>query len=174
MIEIEKTYLAKELPQNLGECKFKEIIDVYIPKASVHPSLRLRKDGDNFELTKKELIDEGDHSHAREQTIVLTEKEFDALNQQIKGKRVRKIRYNYDYNGTIVEFDIFQDALKGLILVDVEFESIDEKDNFQMPDFCLADVTEEDFIAGGMVCGKGYQDIADNLNRFEYKKLVLE
>jgi CYTH domain-containing protein len=174
MIELEKTYLAKKIPENLKNCKFKEIIDVYIPKDSEHPKLRLRKDGDKFELTKKEPVNNEDASHQKEQTIILTEIEFNALNQQLEGKRIRKIRYFYDYNGRIAEFDVFQDKLSGLVVVDFEFATLDEKENFQMPDFCLADVTQEVFIAGGMICGKSYEDVEDNLNKFQYNKLFLE
>ncbi len=174
MIELEKTYLVKKLPENLKSFKFKEIIDVYIPKTSEHPKLRLRKNGNKFELTKKEPVNDGDASHQKEQTIILTETEFNALNQQLEGKRVRKIRYFYGYNGIIAEFDVFQDKLSGLVVVDFEFATLDEKDNFQMPDFCLVDITQEVFIAGGMICGKSYDDIEENLDKFEYSKLFLE
>jgi adenylate cyclase len=173
MIELEKTYLAKELPKNLKECKSKEIIDVYIPKESEHPKLRLRKNGNKFELTKKEPVNEGDASNQREQTIILTETEFEALNKQIEGKRIHKLRYLYDYNERTAEFDIFQDKLLGLVVVDFEFEKIEEKDKFQMPDFCLVDITQELFIAGGIVCGKSYEDIKKSLEKFGYKKLFL-
>lgn len=174
MIELEKTYLAKKLPEDLKNCELKEIIDVYLPKTSEHPKLRLRKNGDKFELTKKEPVNQGDASHQKEQTIILTEIEFNDLNQQLKGKRIRKIRYNYDYNGRIAEFDVFQDELYGLVVIDFEFANSDEKNNFQMPDFCLIDVTQEIFMAGGMICGKSYTDIEDNLEKFGYNKLFLE
>ena len=36
--------------------------------------------------------------------------------------------------------------------------SIEEKDAFVAPDFCLVEVTQELFIAGGMLCGKRYAD----------------
>ncbi len=68
---------------------------------------------------------------------------------------------------------MFQGDLKGLVVVDFEFDSIEEKDSFEMPDFCLVDVTQEDFIAGEMICGKFYEDIESELNRFDYKKLFL-
>ena len=174
MIELEKTYLAKKLPDNLKSCKCKEIIDVYIHKSSEHPKLRLRKNGDKFELTKKEHVKDGDASHQNEQTIILTEIEFNTLNQQLEGKRVRKIRYFYDYNGRTAEFDVFQDDLVGLVVVDFEFATIEEKDIFQMPDFCLVEITQEVFVAGGMICGKIYKDIEDNLKKFEYRKLFLK
>lgn len=174
MIELEKTFLAKNLPENLASCEFKEIIDVYIPKTSEHPVLRLRKNGNNFEITKKQPVKDGDASEQKEQTIILTEEEFNALNEQIEGKRVRKLRYFYNYNGLTAEFDVFQDKLFGLVVIDFEFQSIEEKNNFQMPNFCLADVTQEDFIAGGMICGKSYEDIENNLQIFNYIKLFLK
>ena len=55
--------------------------------------------------------------------------------------------------------------------VDFEFETEEEKEKFEMPEFCLADVTQENFIAGGMLAGKKYKDIEKELERFEYKKL---
>jgi CYTH domain-containing protein len=174
MIELEKTYLAKSIPENLKDCKIKEIVDIYIPKESDHPKLRLRKNGNKFELTKKEPIVESDASNQNEQTIILNEDEFNALNQQVGGKMVRKLRYFYDYNGKTAEFDIFQDSLLGLVVVEFEFDTIEEKDNFQMPDFCLADITQEVFIAGGVICGKTYEDIENNLTKFEYNKLFLK
>ena len=170
MIELEKTYLAKSLPDNLKECKSKEIIDVYIPKSSVHPTLRLRKNGDKFELTKKEPVD-GDVSRQEEQTIVLTEEEFNDLDKHLDGKRVSKIRYFYDYEGRTAEIDVFQEDLTGLVVVDFEFTDPKDKDDFEMPDFCLADITPEEFIAGGMICGKTYEDIKEDLERFGYQKL---
>ncbi len=170
MIELEKTYLAKKLPRDLKSCKFKEIIDVYIPKNSEHPKIRLRKNGDKYELTKKKPVDDGDASRQKEQTIILTEAEFDVLSQQLEGKRLRKIRYYYDYNRGIAEFDVFQDVLEGLVVVDFEFATVDDKNSFEMPDFCLVDVTQEVFIAGGMICGKNYEDIKDDLDALGYNK----
>ena len=40
-----------------------------------------------------------------------------------------------------------------------------------MPSMALADVTQEDFIAGGLLAGKKYSDIAPELDRFEYKRI---
>ena len=174
MIELEKTYLAKKFPENLKDCGFREVIDVYIPKTSDHPKLMLRKNGGKFELTKKEPVNKSDASNQKEQTIILTDIEFDALNQQIEGKRIRKIRYYYDYNGRIAEIDVFQDSLLGLVTIDFEFKTMAEKENFQMPDFCLVEVTQEIFLAGGMICGKFYKDIENNLEKLGYRKLFLK
>jgi len=170
MIELEKTYLAKEIPKGLENCDSKEIIDIYIPKEAVHPIVRLRKIGDIYEITKKEPVNEGDASHQKEHTISLTEKEFEAISKN-RGKELHKIRYYYNYNGRIIEIDVYLDKLKGLISVDVEFDSIEEKDSFEMPDFCIVDVTQEKFAAAGMLCGKSYEDIKPLLDKHNYKKL---
>ena len=119
MIELEKTYLAKFIPDGLSRCKNKEIIDIYIPGSSKHPKIRLRKSGDKYEITKKEPIKD-DASHQLEQTIVLTKEEFDSLSA-IEGKKTHKIRHYYEYNGITAEIDVFLEALKGLIVVDFEF-----------------------------------------------------
>ncbi len=170
MIELEKTYLAKYLPFGLNKFRFKEIIDIYIPKSKNHPTLRIRKKGGNYEITKKEPVKD-DASEQEEQTIKLTEEEFSGLSG-LKGRRTHKIRYYYGYNGKTAEIDVFQGALKGLVIVDFEFESSKEKDSFEMPEFCLADVTHELFLAGGMLCGKSYEDIEEELERFGYKKIL--
>lgn len=173
MIELEKTYLAKKLPEGLRGCEFKEIIDIYIPRSQRHPKLRIRKNGNEYRITKKGSVEDGDRSRMREQTIKLTRVEFGELSK-LEGKRIRKLRYLYEYKGRTAEVDIFQDALEGLVVVDFEFATIKEKESFKMPDFCLVDVTQEEFIAGGIVCGKGYEDIERYLQKFNYQKLFLK
>ncbi len=172
MIEYEKTYLAKYIPTNLEQCRSKEIIDIYMPITSEHPKLRLRKNGSSYEMTKKQPVTGKDSSKQREQTIILTEEEFKAL-AKIEGKKVHKIRYVYPFNGRIAEIDVFQGLLKGLVLIDVEFPSEEEKDAFAMPDFCRSDVTQEKTFAGGMLCGKSLNDIKQDLDRHGYKVLML-
>jgi CYTH domain-containing protein len=168
MIELEKTFLARELPKGLKNCKSKEVIDIYFPKEAKHPTIRVRKSGDKYEMTKKERLDPNDASMQKEHTILLSKEEFLALSK-LDGKKLSKVRYYYDYNGKVAEIDVFQGDLKGLVLIDFEFQTADEKNKFKMPDFCLADVTQDDFIAGGMLCGKKYADIKDELKKYNYK-----
>jgi adenylate cyclase len=170
MIELEKTYIAKYLPSDLSSCFFKELIDIYFPPSVPHPNLRIRMNGDKYEITKKVRVDALDASKQEESTISLTKEEFEALSIS-PGKQVSKIRYHYLYQGRTAEIDIFRGALSGLVVVDFEFEKETEKNDFQMPDFCLADVTQEDFIAGGMLCGKTYSDIEPYLVKYGYTRI---
>jgi CYTH domain-containing protein len=175
MIELERTFLAKSFPEGLKNCIFKEMLDIYLPDGMPHASIRIRKRGDKrFVITKKQPVNKNDHSKLKEETIVLTKEEFELLEKGVKGRRVHKLRYYYDYNGKIAEFDVFADKMKGLVLVDFEFETEEDKTNFQMPEFCLADVTQDKFVAGGMLCGKSYEDIQEELDNYDYTKLFLE
>jgi len=169
MIELEKTYLAKFIPSKLENKK--EMIDIYIPDGIDHAPIRIRKNGNKFYITKKQPAKENDSSVLIEQTIELSEAEFIELEKEIKGRRIEKIRCSFNHKGNTAEIDVFQGKLKGLVLVDFEFDTEEAKEKFKMPDFCLADVTQEDFIAGGMLCGKSYEEIEENLNRLNYKKI---
>lgn len=170
MLELEITYLAKTLPEGLEEYPYKELMDIYIPREAEHPHLRLRKKGNSYEMTKKTKVSEDDASAHIEETISLDEKEFNAF-ADVEGKRVRKFRYAFPYSERTAEIDIFQDELEGLVVVDFEFKTREELESFVIPSFCLADVTQEEFIAGGMLCGKAYADIEENLGRFNYEKI---
>lgn len=173
MMEIEKTYLAKRIPANIKNCKHNEIIDIYLPKTAVHPQIRLRKEGKEFALTKKTAPEADNLSKQMEQTIILSEQEYSEF-AELDGKRLHKIRYYYDYKGNEAQIDVFKDALEGLVMVDFEFGSEDEEKQFTMPYFCLVEVTQEEFVAGGMLCGKSYADIERQLKRFHYQRLLLD
>lgn len=171
--ELELTYLAKELPADLANLPSKLLVDVYYPSEDSHPLLRIRQKGDTYEITKKVMASGTDSSHMLEHTIELTSEEFAALTAA-PGKRVAKRRYDYEYEGRKAEIDVFEGELDGLVVVDFEFTDRDDQLAFQMPDFCLADVTQEAFIAGGKLAGKSYADIQADLDRYGYQPLHIK
>ena len=120
-------------------------------------------------MTKKFPVKD-DPSEQNEHTIELTEEEFNILSE-VEGKCATKTRYHFEHNGRICHIDFFHGALEGLVTVDFEFDNSEEKEQFQMPDFCLVEVTSEEFIAGGKLCGKSYDDIEKSLESFGYNKI---
>jgi len=170
-IELERTFLLKNIPKGLEKCESIEIVDIYIPQSVEHPVLRIRKRGNKFEITKKQPILENDSSEQTEHTISLSKEEFESLSR-IKGKRFRKMRYFYYIGDIKGEIDIYMDDLSGLAVADFEFDSKDKKNNFEMPNFCLVDVTQEKILAGGMLAGKKYSDIEQFLGKYDYKKIL--
>jgi adenylate cyclase len=166
---MERVFLAKTLPKRFDSSR--EMLDIYFPKSAEHPTLRIRKNGERFELTKKQEVDAGDCSVRREQTINISEAEFNELEAGIEGKRIHKQRKTLNYKGLVAEFDVFLGPLRGLVLVDFEFKTEAHKQIFEMPDFCLAEVTQDKTFAGGMLCGKGLADIKPRLQEYGYNEL---
>lgn len=171
-IEIETTYLALALPEGLAKAKHRKLVDVYFPAQAVHPQMRIRQQGEDFVLTKKTQVKADDASMQTEENIVLTQGEFEALRAG-QGKLVAKTRYYVPVGDRIAEVDVFEGALAGLVLVDVEFTSEETRDAFVKPSFCGADVTQEVFIAGGMLAGKSLADIQTDLDRLGYQPVDL-
>lgn len=170
-IELEYTYLAAHLPAELEGVTPKRMVDVYIPEVSnTHPHLRVRQKGDKYEITKKSPLNQGDSSVMVEQTIPLDSTEFQYLSKASTIKIV-KDRYNVMINNYPAEVDVFQEGLRGLVLIDFEFANPEDKKAFIAPEVCFADVTQEDFLAGGLLAGKTYADIQDELRRFGYEAI---
>lgn len=171
-LELELTYLAKELPVEITSVAPKELLDIYIPvDRNIHSKLRLRKKGDTYEITKKVQPHASDASMQHEFTIPIEDYEFDTL-AAASDKRVEKYRYAVVIEGHNAEVDVFRGELAGLVLIDFEFDSEEEKATFTPPACCLADVTQEEFAAGGNLAGKTYADIADDLARYNYVKIA--
>lgn len=61
-LELELTFLAKELPQEIKTVKPTRITDIYIPDTPEHSHLRLRQKGERYEITKKIPVTEGNAS----------------------------------------------------------------------------------------------------------------
>lgn len=108
-LEIEKTYLAKYLPESLHLCEFKEIEDWYLPENSPHCYLRIRNNNnDSFVITKKETISEGDASTHIEHNIKITKEEYESL-RSAKANILKKRRYFYRYQNRVAEIAVFSD-----------------------------------------------------------------
>ena len=168
MEELELTFLPRYLPEAVKGSRCQKMVDVYLPQSEPHPVIRARCRGESYEITKKVPVSEADRSYQTEQTISLTEpewREFGAFSD----KKISKVRYFYREAGYQYEIDVFDGELKGLVLIDVEFAARAEMSAFSKPEWLLADVTQERFIAGGELAGKRYVDIAEQLKSHHYQ-----
>lgn len=171
-IELEKTYLAKSLPAGIKKAKSVLIRDIYIPESAGRAHLRLRQKDDSYVITKKQPVSGDDSSKQYEHTIELEKDEFMAI-ATCSNKDFTKRRYLMDLAGHPAEVDVYEGKLLGLVVIDFEFDSETEKDAFVTPDFVLADVTEEEAIAGGYLAGKSIEDIMPLLDKYGYKKMEI-
>jgi CYTH domain-containing protein len=167
MPEIKKTYLAKQLPEDLRKEEHVEIEDIYVPGDVNDPRLRLRREGDSYSIEKRLEDNEAATDWI---SIELSHAEFEVL-RGAKKAIVRKNRYPYQISGQEAEFHVYTGPLDGLVLVIIKSSSGEDVDSFSSPEYCLAEVTGEEFIKGGQLAGKSYIDITSELNRYGYEKL---
>lgn len=169
-LEQELTYLAARIPDGLQQCKHVKMHDVYFPAAAEHAFVRVRQKDSSYEFTKKTSADPTNAGIMLEENVSLTKEEFEALAKG-DGRGLQKTRYYLPYQGFTAEVDIFEGDLQGLVIIEFEFKNRADMDAFVQPDFCLADVTNDGTIAGGILAGKTYADIAERLAKYKYQPL---
>lgn len=137
-MEIERKFLIKKLPEDLSNYAFHDIEQGYLSR---EPVVRIRKEDDKYYLTYK-----GKGLMAREEyNLPLTKEAYEHLRPKADGKLISKRRYLIPLEGTklTIELDVFHGDLEPLIMAEVEFESIEEADAFDMPDWFSQDVTND-------------------------------
>ena len=137
-MEIERKFLVKKenLPENLEQYPCKVIEQGYL---CTEPVVRIRKSNDNYYLTYKSkgLL-------AREEyNLPLTQEGYEHMLPKIDGRLIEKSRYLIPLDGKLTaELDIFEGDLAPLIIVEVEFDSLDAANSFIPPEWFGEDVTE--------------------------------
>ena len=135
-VEIERKYLIRRLPENLSQYQCKKIAQGYI---CTNPVVRIRKSDDEYYLTYK-----GKGLMAREEyNLPLTQEGYEHMLPKIDGRLIEKSRYLIPLEGKLTaELDIFEGDLAPLIIVEVEFDSLDAANSFIPPEWFGEDVTE--------------------------------
>ncbi|MDD2868347.1 CYTH domain-containing protein [Neomegalonema sp.] len=138
-LEIERKFLLAT-PPPLEGLKAEEIRQGYVTAAGDSIELRLRSKGEAWFLTLKS---EGILSRV-EREVEITRAQFERLWPATEGRRVEKTRHMGRLDdGTLFEFDLFSGALAPLLLVEVEFPSLEAARAFVPPDWFGAEVTED-------------------------------
>ena len=134
-MEIERKFLVSSLPENLQSYPCRVIEQGYL---CTNPVVRVRKDNDSFYLTYK-----GKGMMAREEyNLPLTEEAYSHLIRKADGNIITKHRYEIpDGNGYTIELDIFDGLFSGTVLAEVEFASVEDANNYVLPDWFSEDVT---------------------------------
>ncbi len=135
-IEIERKFLIKTLP-DLSQAKKKYIHQGYITHSDDSVEVRLRQKEDHFFVTVKS----GSGLIRREHEISVDQQQFETLWPETQGRRIEKHRWTGQIYAQTFELDIFMGELKPLMLVEVEFSSTEEADNFQPADWFGREVT---------------------------------
>jgi len=138
-IEIERKFLIDRMPSDIETLSGKTIRQGYLIDIDDGTELRVRqKQSAYFQTIKK-----GAGISRTEIEIELSAEQFEQLWPHTDGRRLSKIRYTLPVGSHTAELDRFEGHLKGLLLVEVEFGSMQEAERFEPPDWFGDDVTED-------------------------------
>ncbi len=134
--EIERKWRVKELPENLEGYESIKMEQAYL---NVSPTVRIRKENSEFFLTYK---GKGEGISHTEYNLPIDEKAFYHMLPKCDGRVIKKTRYVIPLDGGLkAELDIFDEPFKPLIIVEVEFPSVEAADAFKAPEWFGEDVS---------------------------------
>jgi CYTH domain-containing protein len=139
-MEIERKFLVPEPPADLGERDRIEIAQGYLAGGEDGSEVRLRRAGERLWLTAKR----GAGMVRGEYEVKLSAEQFDTLWPATDGRRLIKTRYKIPLGELAIELDVYAGALKGLIVAEVEFPSVEAARGFAAPSWFGGEVTEDE------------------------------
>lgn len=134
--EIERKFLLPELPEFATSLRFTDISQGYLHLGE-DSEIRIRKKAKRYFQT----IKKGSGLSREETEIILNRKQFLNLWKLTEGARIEKTRASLDYQGHLMEFDIFQGNLNGLKMVEIEFKDQQAAAEFEVPAWMGPEVT---------------------------------
>lgn len=151
-MEIERKFLIKEIPNylkdNLGILEPKNMIQYYIGD---NPEIRIRLANNIFTLT----IKSGQGLVRHEVETDITEEDFNSIINMGNFPYVSKTRYNVPIDSNVIELDIYEN-MEGLITAEVEFNTIEDAENFVPPNWFYTELTNKKGFSNRDLAFYGY------------------
>ncbi len=117
-------------------------------------SVRARRKGERHVVTVKG----GAGGSRTEIEWPITPEDFEGLWPLTEGRRVTKVRHEIPVEGGTAEVDVFEGALEGLVMVEVEFDADDAMAAFEPPDWFGAEVTDHGGYTNASLACAGLPD----------------
>lgn len=135
-MEIEKKYLVNLDGIDLQSYPCHQLEQGYL---STNPVVRVRKEDDDYYLTYK-----GKGKMVREEyNLPLTKESYEHLKEKSDGALICKTRYLIPYDKYTIELDVFSGNMTGLIMAEVEFDSVEDAQAFVAPSWFTKEVTQD-------------------------------
>jgi adenylate cyclase len=136
--EIERKFLVPRRSSGLEGCRFDDIEQGYLA-ADAESEVRVRRIGKGSRLTVKR----GSGRERLEEEIEITDDQFEALWRATEGRRLAKRRYYVPLDDLTAEVDVYGGKLDGLITAEVEFDSVEDSEGFDPPDWFGVEITDD-------------------------------
>ena len=158
-MEIERKFLLSNIPYELSELKSKHLEQGYV---NSDPVVRIRKADENYFLT----IKSNGLMKRIEVEKEITAEEYSELSSIVKGRLITKTRYLIPLeDGLTMELDIFEGALQGLIVAEVEFPTEEAALSFVPPEFIKEDVTNDKRYANVSLSFMSDEELKEFINK---------
>jgi CYTH domain-containing protein len=140
-VEIERKFLVAAVPDDLGRHPAKPVRQGYLAIEPDGAEVRVRRIGDATVLTVKR----GTGRSRVEEEVAIDAAAFDRLWPLTEGRRVEKVRHLVPAGaGLLLEVDVYEGALAGLVVAEVEFPSEAAADAWTPPAWLGAEVTADE------------------------------
>lgn len=184
--ELRRLFLIQDLPEPLVKSSSHlQIFDNYIENTRLRLRSLRSPDTKEWHFVLQQRFPVGkDFSHWKIAEIHLNDAEHAVFelfegrkiseNERADTNEIRKNRYFYDLDGRQIEIDLFLGALWGLNLARVVFENEKDFENFEIPPFVIAEVSDNPFFSGENLVGKHFADIQAEFARMnEANQIIL-
>ena len=172
-IELEKAWLVKKLPADIKKCKRSQITLAYLQNYEDEngrkiKDARIRKIDGVYQLTVKFYAgSEKESGQLIEETRELSKEEYIELIKTAKSKIV-KTRYYYPLeNGLAGEIDIYENNLKGLEVVEVEFPTLAKEKDFIEPEWFGKETTDSKGIYPPIIADMTLEEVTKINEEYE-------
>jgi adenylate cyclase len=140
-IEIERKFLVVEVPRDLGAHPARPVRQGYLAVEPGGGEVRVRQIGDATVLTVKR----GGGRTRVEEEVAIDPAAFERLWPLTAGRRVEKLRHLVPAgDGLVLEVDVYEGDLAGLVVAEVEFPSEAAADAWAPPAWLGAEVTMDE------------------------------
>ncbi len=151
LMEIERKFLIRSLPEGFLDKHQGERIDQGYLILEDQTELRIRNRAGHCTMTLKQ----GLGLERLEQEKAIDKELFAMLWPLTAGRRIEKTRYAIEQSGHCLELDFFSGTLAPLVLLEVEFTSIDASRGFVPPSFVHKEVTNDRTYSNAMLATVG-------------------
>lgn len=157
-VERERKFLVGSVPAELDLSDHVDIRQGYLvtDEHDEHVSVRVRDAGrEGCTLTVK-----AGHGGAERTELewAIGREQFDAAWAHTAGRRIDKRRHRIPFDRSVVELDVFDGELRGLVVAEVEFPDAESLEAFVPPPWFGREVTDDDRFANAALAVDGLPD----------------
>lgn len=142
-VEVERKFLLdlNDLPADITlRADVFELVQTYI---NYSPEIRVRKVNDNYYYFTIKLPKDNIGLSREEIEFLITEEEYDELLEKQVGNTIYKTRYQFYEESNLIAVDVYSHDLTGLVVVEVEFENVNQSEGYNPPKWFGKEITSD-------------------------------